>query len=165
MLIANPKSEWPALTFDHQRNTSNTMSKRHSTYIHQHDRTQLLSSVKSLSTHIHWHHRKHHLSSMEGLSTYIRPCEEPIQPTCRKGSALTFDHARNQSSLHVERDLNPRLRIPGNWLGASILPENGISPYIWSSGNASLNHIRMALHLYLIMWEHIPKSYQNGPQP
>ena len=31
-----------------------------------------------------------------------------------KGSSLIFDHARNQSSLHVERDLNPKLRIPGN---------------------------------------------------
>ena len=50
--------------------------------------------------------------------------------------------------------------------------------YIWSCGNISLNHIRMALHwscgntsyhhirislhLFMIMWEHIPQSHQNG---
>ena len=31
-----------------------------------------------------------------------------------KGSTLIFDHVRNQSSLHVKRALNPRLRVPGN---------------------------------------------------
>ena len=51
---------------------------------------------------------------LKGLCTYIRPCKEPIKPTCRKGSTLTFNHARNQSSLHVERALSPRLWIPGN---------------------------------------------------
>ena len=93
----------------------------------------------------------------EGLCTYIWPCEEPIQHTCQKGSALTYGHTRNQSSIHVRRALSPRMRIPGNWPGVSILPENGIQHFIdWSCGNTYLNHIRMALHLYLIMWEYIP---------
>ena len=39
---------------------------------------------------------------------------------------------------------------------------NGNNPYIWSSGNVSLNHIKMARHLYLIMWEHISQSPHNG---
>ena len=40
--------------------------------------------------------------------------------------------------------LSPRLSFPGNWPGASVLPENGIQ------------------HLYLIMWEPILQSHQNG---
>ena len=98
----------------------------------------------------------------EGLYTYIFPCEEPIQHTCQKGSALTFDHVGkhptvtseclctyiwscgNTSHSHIRIALNSRLSIPGNWLGASILPENGIQ------------------RLYLIMWEHISQSPQNG---
>ena len=42
-------------------------SKMNSTYIHQHDRTQLLSSVKRHNTHIYQHDRTHLLSSMDGL--------------------------------------------------------------------------------------------------
>ena len=80
----------PALTSDHERNTSNTMSERHaqhshltmggthprtmsempSNYIHQHDRKHLLSSVKRNNTHNHQHYMTHLLSSMERLSTY-----------------------------------------------------------------------------------------------
>ena len=79
----------PTLTSDHERNTSNTMLERHtqhshltmigtnqvmserpSTYIHQHDRTHLLSSVKMHNTHNHQHDRTHLLSSVERLSTY-----------------------------------------------------------------------------------------------
>ena len=67
-------------------------------------------------------------TALKRLSTYNRPCSKAPH---RKGSALTSDHARKH---RIERALSPRLRIPGNWLGASILLENGISPYIWSSG-------------------------------
>ena len=31
----------------------------------------------------------------------------------------------NTSHSHIRMAVNPRLRFPGNWLGASILPENG----------------------------------------
>ena len=93
--IQEPCRKGPALTFDHEKNTSNTMSERHarhshltmggthprtiserpSTYIHEHDRTHLLSSVKRHSTHIHQHDRTHLLSSMErccNLTDHIR---------------------------------------------------------------------------------------------
>ena len=59
--------------------------------------------------------------------------------------------------------------------------QNGFCTYIWSCGNTSHSHIRMAsaltydhvgthptvtsewiLQLYLIMWEHILESHQNG---
>ena len=120
---------------------------------------------------------------LERLCTYIWPCEEPIQHTRQKGSALTFDHARNQSNIHVERALHLHLTMRGTnpaymskrllAPGWGFLVTDQVPPfsqrmesktYIWSCGNTSLNHIRMALHLYLIMWEHIQRSYQNGPQ-
>ena len=73
----------------------------------------------------------------KGLCTYIWPCEEPIQHV-RKGFALTFDHARNQSSM-----------------------SEGLYTYIWPC-EEPIQHVRRALHLHLIMWEHIPQSHQNG---
>ena len=58
---------------------------------------------------------------------------------------------RNTSYSHIRMALSLRLSIPSNWLGSSILPENGIRTYIWSSGNTSLNHIRMAMCSHMIM--------------
>ena len=78
-------------------------------------------------------------SMSERPSTYIWPCEEPILPTCWKSSALTSDHVRNQSNM-----------------------SEGLCTYIWSCCKKSHSHIRMDLHLYLIMWEHITQSHQNG---
>ena len=43
-----------------------------------------------------------------------------------------------------------------------IVTSEWICTYIWSCGNTSHSHIRMALHLHLIMWEPIPQSHQNG---
>ena len=54
-----------ALTFDLDS------SERHSTYIHQHYNTQLLSSMKRHSTQIHQHDRTQLLSSVERHSTHI----------------------------------------------------------------------------------------------
>ena len=133
----------PALTSNHERNTSNTMSEMPSTYIHRHDRTRLLSSMKRLCTHIHQHGRTHLLPSVERLCTYIWSCG-------------------NQSLNHIRMALSPKLRILGNWPGASIQrmettlisDQVGTHPlitlewpctYIWSCENKSHSHIRMAL--------------------
>ena len=42
-------------------------------------------------------------SMSERLCTYIWPWEEHIQHSCQKGYALTSDHERNTSSIHVRR--------------------------------------------------------------
>ena len=129
---------------------------------------------KALHLHLTTNVRKdqHLYSTMQGTN-----------PSCWKGSALTSDnkcqkglhshlimqeviltfdhvgtnpivtsewlsthiwHGRNHSFHHDRKELNPRFRIPSNWPGASILLDNGIQ------------------RLYLIMWEHIPQSPQNG---
>ena len=127
----------PTLTFDHARNQSSTHVKK--------------------DLHLHSTMRGTNPSYMlKGLCTYIRPCEEPIQPTCQKGSTLTFAHATNQSSIHVRRALSPRLRIPGNWPGASI-QIMAFNTYILSCRNQSYSHIRMAQHSHLT-WKVL---YQN----
>ena len=61
----------PALTSDHVGSNPIITSERPSTHIHQHDRTQLLSSVKRHNTHIHQHGRTHLLPSMERHCTHI----------------------------------------------------------------------------------------------
>ena len=106
---------------------------------------------------LHLHSTMFENTALKGICTYIWPCSKTPH---RNGSTLRFDHAWK---YHIKRALSPRLRIPGNWLGASIIPENGISPYIWSSGihlsitsewpcahiwsckTTSYSHIRMAL--------------------
>ena len=54
----------------------------------------------------HWHltmRGTHPTYMSERICTYIWPCEEHIHHTCQKGSALTFDHARNQSNINVRK--------------------------------------------------------------
>ena len=82
----------------------------------------------------------HRTSMLEGLNTYIYPYGEHIPHPCYKGSTLRSDHVGTHPTISLE------------W----------ICTYIWSCGNTSCNHIRMGLHLYLIMWQHIPQSHQNG---
>ena len=130
------------------------LSKRHNTHIwpcvntsHQNGLALIFDHVQthSIRRDLHLHLTMFKNTASEGLCTYIRPCSKTLH---WKGFALTFDHVWTH---RIERALRPRLRILGNWLGASILPENGINPYIWSSGNTSLNHIRMAMHSHMIM--------------
>ena len=132
-------------------------SERHNTYIHQHDRTQLLSSVKSHDTHIHKPSRTHLLPSVERHCTYIWP-------------------------WLIRKALNPRLKVPGNWPGASIQrmattfisDQVGTHPsitsewpcaHIWSYKTTSHNHIRMALSPRLIIpsnWPGASILLENG---
>ena len=76
----------------------------------------------------------HPRTMSEGLSTYIWPWEEHIQEPCQKGLALISDHVGTHHTVPLE------------WL----------CTYTWSCGNTSHSPLRMALHLHLIMWEHIP---------
>ena len=122
----------------------NTSCQNSSTLISDHVRTHHIRKA------LHLHPTMFKNTASEGINTYSYPCSKAPH---WKGSVLTFDHVR---SHHVKRALGPRLRIPRNWPGSSILPENGVSHYIWSSENTTLNNIRMALHLYLIMWDYIP---------
>ena len=137
-----------ALTYDP------IFSERHNTHIWPCVNTSCQNGSALISDHVWTHHivRALHLhptmfknTALEGFCTYIRPCSKTPH---RKGFALTFYHVLKQ---RIERALSPRLRIPGNWPGADILLENGIIPYIWSCGNTSLNHIRMAMRSHLIM--------------
>ena len=103
----------PTLTSDHERNTSNTMSERHAQHSHltmggAHPRTM----SKRPNTYIHQHDRTHLLSFVKMLCTHIWSCG-------------------NQSHSHIRMALNPRLSIPGNWPGDSILLENGLLALSW----------------------------------
>ena len=89
----------------------------------------------------------------------------PILPPCQNGFALTSDHVGTHPIVTSKWPSAPSWvflvtdQVPlFSWIMA-------FNTYIWSCGNTSSNHIRMALHLYMIMWEHIPQSYQNGPHP
>ena len=124
------------------------------------------------SLHVDIHLLQHLYLTMRGThpttlskrpSTHIWPCEERIQHTCKKGFALTFDHVRNQSNVHVKKALHLRstmwgtnptymskgLSGPGwGFLVTDQMPpfsqRMAFNTYIWSCGNTSLNHIRMA---------------------
>ena len=100
------------------------------------------------------------LTMLEWPSPYIWPWKEPHPLPCQNGPALTSDllvrmvqplhltyssewpitHIRsceNTSDSNIRMALSPRLIFPGNWPGTSILLENGINLYIWSSRNQS----------------------------
>ena len=49
----------------------------------------------------------------ESNNTYILPWEEPILPPCQKGTALTYDHGRNQSCHHVIKAQHLHLTMGG----------------------------------------------------
>ena len=90
MLISDPKLEWPA------QHLHLTMWGTHPTYMSErHVRTHILPWEEPIQS-----------SMSERPSTHIWPWEEPIQHSCQKGYALTFDHARNQSNIHVKRALH-----------------------------------------------------------
>ena len=119
----------------------------------------------------------------ERLCTYIRPhlvrkdIHLHLTSSCQKGSALTsnlilLERLCTYIRPHlVIKDLHLHLimweHIPqSHHNGSTLISDHvGTHPtitsewlctYIWSCGNTSCNHIKMELHLYLIMWEHIP---------
>ena len=63
----------------------------------------------------------------EILCTDIWPCDENIQHTCRKGSALTYDHARNTSNIHVRKALHLHLTM---WVTNPTYMSKRICTYI-----------------------------------
>ena len=152
----------PALISDHGRNTSsNLVRKAHPALTSDHERNQS-SHLCQKGSALTFDHARNQSSIYVKRALHLHLTMRGTNPACQKGSALTYDHVRNQSSMleglctyiwscgmntsrsHIRMALSPRLSIPGNWPGASILPENGLQ------------------HLYLIMWEHIPQSNQNG---
>ena len=170
--------EISTLTFDHVQKHhigraqhlyltmfENTTSKRLSTYIWPCSKAPHRKGSALTSNHAQKHHIERALIPRlripgnwpdasilpeNGISPYIwssvtHPSITSEFPCTHIWSCKTTSHS------HIKMAFSPRLKFPGNWLGASILPENGISPYIWSSGNISLNHIRMSMHSHLIM--------------
>ena len=119
----------PSLTSDHARNTSS---------IHVRKARPTLTSDHGWNTsEIHVRKAQHSHLTMRGTNpsfmseriyTYIRPCEEPIQHTCQKGSTLTYDHTRSQSIIHVRRALHLHLTMRGT---NSRFMLEGICTYIW----------------------------------
>ena len=83
----------------------------------------------------------HPTTLSERPSTHIWPCEEQIQHTCQKGSALTFNHARNQSNIHVQK-------------GYALTSAH--------ARNQSSMHVRRDLHLHLHMWGTNPVCMSKG---
>ena len=168
-----------ALISDHERNTSNTMSERYAqhshltmiginpvmlempnTYIHQHDRTHLLSSVKISSTYNHQHDRTHILSSLKRHITYNHHHGRThLLPSMKRPCSYNHQCDRTHLLSSVER--------PNSYIHQHDR-ENLLSymerpcTYNWSCGSQYHIHIRMDPHLHMIMWEPIPQSYQNG---
>ena len=149
---------FPALTSDHERNTSNTMSERHA----QHSHLTMIGTKPVMSerpsTHI-WQ------PMSERLITYIRPCEEPIphaeralhlhlttnvrkaqhlhstmwgtNPPCWKGSALTSDNqCQKGSALTFDHVMNWSSMQKGSTLAYDHYR------------NQSYNCLKMARHLH-----------------
>ena len=178
----------PTLTSDHGRNTSkNHVRKAHPTLTYDHGRNTSKTHVRK-GLHLHltmWEH-----TASEWLCTYIWPCENKLH---QNGFALISGHVRThriRMALHLY--LTMWEHTTSEWICTYIWPcentphQNGsalifdlilserICTYIWphlvrkalhwSCGNTSHNHIRIYLHLYLIMWEHIPQSHPNGPE-
>ena len=143
----------PTLTFDHVGTNPIIISERPITYIHP--------------------VREHIPLLMEGLYTYIHLVREHI-PLLMEWLCTHIWSWGNTSQQSYQNGPQSLTELPGNWPGASILLENGsfpyirparwngqhshltweelnplamtewFSPYIWSSGNTSLYHIRMA---------------------
>ena len=146
----------PTLTSDHERNKSSHLCQKNPTLTSDHERNQSRIHVRK-DLHLHPTMRGTNPTYMsKGICTYIWPCKEPIQHTCRKGSTLISDHVRNQSRIHFKSALHLHLTMRGT--NPTYMSE-GLCTYIWSCHNTSHGHIRMGLHLDLIMWEHIPQSH------
>ena len=152
--IQEPYQKGSTLTSDHGRNTSKnhvrkaqhshpimggthprTILERLGTYILPWD--EHINHVR-MDQHLYitmrWTH--HHEIRAQHLYLTMGWTHQP----CQKGSTLISDHGMNTSTM-----------------------SEGLYTYIWSCGmNTSHSHIKMALHLHLIMWEHIPQSHQNG---
>ena len=152
MLIYDPKSEWPiqhlhltlthqkacpTLTSDHERNLIPLPCQNSPALTSDHGRNLILSPCQNgpaLTSNL-----------LVRMAQYLYLSYSSEWPCTHIWSCKTTSYS------HIRMALSPRLSFPGNWLGTSILPKNGINPYIWSSGNQSLNHTRMTMHSHLIM--------------
>ena len=103
-------------------------SERHNTYIHQHDRTQLLSSVKRNSTHIWpWLVRKAQHSH--------------LTLTRQKGTTFTFTNMIVHSYYHL-------------WKGTTLTSTNMIvNSYYHLWKGIALTSTSMTVHNYYHLWK------------
>ena len=131
-------------TYNHQHDRTHLLSsvKRISTYNHLHDRTQLLSSMERHNTHIHQHGRTHLLPSVERQALTSTSMIGQTYYHLWKGSTLTSDHVGTNPTVTLE------------WISVldwGFLITDQVPPFKeWKHP------------LYLIKWEHIPQSHQNG---
>ena len=113
----------------------------------------------------------------ERICTYIRThlvrkdLHLHLTSYCQKGFALTSDLILSERLctyiqphlLRKDLHLHPTSSCQKDFaLTSDLILSKRICTYILSCGNTSRNQIRTSLHLYLIMWEHIPQSHQNG---
>ena len=83
----------PALTFEHERNTSNTMSERHAQHSHlTMEGTYPRTMSERTSTYIHHHDRTHLLPSVERIALTSTSMIGHTYYHLWKGSALISDH-------------------------------------------------------------------------
>ena len=92
----------PALTSDHERNTSNNhVRKACPALTSDHWRNKSKNHVRKAQHSHPIMGGTYPRTIPETLSTHIRPWEEHIQEPYRKGSTLISDHGRNTSKNHL----------------------------------------------------------------
>ena len=152
-------SEGPG-SYIHQHDRTHLLSSVEtlSTYNHQHGRTHLLPSVKRHSTYNHQHGRTHLLPSVKRNNTYIWPWKELNPLTMSKG------HSVPDWGFLITDQVPPFSQIMETTL---IFDQVGTHPsitsewpctHIWSCENTSHSHIRMALVLdwVFLVTSHVP---------
>ena len=131
---SNIRKACPTLTSNHVGTHPTTLSKRPITHIWQ--------------------------LMLERTNTYIRPSEEPILPTCRKGSALISDHVGTNPIIILERHAqHSHLTM---W---ELIPQpcqKGLALTYDHERNQSSIHVKRALHLHLTMRGTNPTFMSKG---
>ena len=122
----------------------------------------------------------HPLITSEWPCTHIWSCESTSHSNIRMAPSPRLSFPGNWPGTSIQRmaialiydHVGTNTTVTSKWLALisdmertnPLTMTKWLSPYIWSSRNTSLYHIIMAMHSYLIMWENISQSYQNGPQ-
>ena len=166
-------------TYIHKHDRTHLLSsmKSPSTYNHQHDRRHLLSSMERPFTYNWSCGSQSHSHIRKSLNLHLIMWE-PIPQSYQNGYVLTYDHVGANPTVISEWLLH--LTMEGT---NPITMSEGICTYIWpckeliqhtcqkgsilTSDHVGTHPIvtwEWLLHLYLIMWENIPHSYQNGSQ-
>ena len=124
------------------------------TLISDHVGTNPIITSERNAQHSHltmWEHIPQPCQKGQALASYNQ---------CHKGQALTFDHARNQSNIHVERDLHLHSTMRGT--NPTYMLKR-ICTYIWHMWGINPKYMfKRALHLHLHMRGTNPARMSEG---